>query len=108
YGLHHVWQAVGARLAGYLGLVTLAEARDVIRGAPDATLRRFVAERVADARAREAARATGLAGARPLATGAPSSAAPSAVSPSAVSPSAVSPSAVSPSAVSPSVVSPSL
>jgi len=56
YGLHHVWQAVGARLAGFLGLVTLAEARDVIRGAPDATVRRFVAERVADARGRAAAR----------------------------------------------------
>jgi hypothetical protein len=57
YGLHHVWQAVGARLAGFLSLVTLAEARDVIRGAPDDTLRRFVAARVADVRARAAARA---------------------------------------------------
>jgi hypothetical protein len=69
YGLHHVWQAVGARLAGFLGLVTLAEARDVIRGAPDATLRRFVAERIADARARDAARQHAPApNARPLAT----------------------------------------
>jgi hypothetical protein len=56
YALRHVWQAVGARLAGFLGLVTLAEARDAIRGAPEATLRRFVAARVADARGRDAAR----------------------------------------------------
>jgi hypothetical protein len=56
YTLRHVWQAVGARLAGYLGLVTLAEARERIRGADEPTLRRFVAARVADARARQATR----------------------------------------------------
>jgi hypothetical protein len=88
YGLHHVWQAVGARLAGFLGLVTLAEARDVIRGAPDDTLRQFVAARVADVRARASARgnvlpssAANLAtstAARPLSTSA-SEAASSAV-----------------------------
>jgi hypothetical protein len=31
YDVRHVWQAVGARLAGHLGLVTLAEARAVMR-----------------------------------------------------------------------------
>ncbi|HEY4130276.1 MAG TPA: hypothetical protein VGM50_06640 [Gemmatimonadaceae bacterium] len=67
YGMHHVWQAVGARLAGFLGLVTLAEARDVVRGAPDATLRRFVAERVADVRARAATREPAASDAWPLA-----------------------------------------
>jgi hypothetical protein len=67
YGMHHVWQAVGARLAGFLGLVTLAEARDVVRGAPDTTLRRFVAERVADVRARAATREPAASDARPLA-----------------------------------------
>lgn len=56
YGLRHVWQSVGARLAGHLGLVTLAEARDAIRGAAEDDLRRFVAARLADARARDAAR----------------------------------------------------
>src|SRR6185503_16641812 len=65
YALRHVWQAVGARLAGHLGLVTLAEARDAIRGAGDDELRRFVASRVADARARDAARQT-TPEARPL------------------------------------------
>src|SRR5215210_914153 len=47
YGMRHVWQAVGARLAGYLGLVTLAEARERIHGADEPSLRRFVAARVA-------------------------------------------------------------
>ena len=67
YTVRHVWQAIGARLAGYLGLVTLAEARDSIRREDEPTLRRFVAERVADARARNATRraATSVA-ARPL------------------------------------------
>lgn len=59
YGLRHVWQAAGARLAGYLGLLSLAEARDRIRGADEAALRRFVAARVADARGRQAARQLG-------------------------------------------------
>lgn len=57
YTVRHVWQAAGARLAGFLGLVTLAEARDAFHGADDADLRRFVAARVADARGRHAARA---------------------------------------------------
>lgn len=52
YGLHHVWQLAGARLAGHLGLVTLAEARSAIRGADDEALRAFLAARVVDARAR--------------------------------------------------------
>ena len=65
YTLRHVWQAVGARLAGHLGLVTLAEARNAFRGASEADLRRFVAERVADARARDASRQS-TATARPL------------------------------------------
>jgi hypothetical protein len=56
YGLRHVWQAAGARLAGHLGLVTLAEARLVMRGAAEPALRAFVAARVADARARQAVR----------------------------------------------------
>jgi hypothetical protein len=65
YALRHVWQAVGARLAGHLGLVTLAEARASIRGADEGDLRRFVAARLADARARNAARQPTL-DARPL------------------------------------------
>jgi hypothetical protein len=56
YTVRHVWQAIGARLAGYLGLVTLAEARESIRGEDEPTLLRFVAARVADARARHATR----------------------------------------------------
>ena len=65
YGLRHVWQAAGARLAGFLGLVTLAEARDQIRGSDENTLMRFVAARVADARGRQAARSAPTE-ARPL------------------------------------------
>jgi len=56
YGVRHLWQAVGARLAGYLGLVTLAEARKVMRGADERTLIAFVAARVVDARARQTLR----------------------------------------------------
>src|SRR5262249_7819991 len=52
------WQVAGARLAGHLGLVTLAEARDAIRGADESTAIRFLAARVADARARAAVRDT--------------------------------------------------
>jgi len=52
YDLRHVWQAAGARLAGHLGLVTLAEARSIMRGADERTLVAFVAARVVDARAR--------------------------------------------------------
>ena len=69
YGLRHVWQAAGARLAGQLGLVSLAEARDALRGADEQTLIEFVAARVADARGRDAARrdaTTVVADARPL------------------------------------------
>src|SRR3954469_8281719 len=54
YAVRHVWQAAGARLAGQLGLVSLAEARDVLRGADEHTLIEFVAARVADARGRAA------------------------------------------------------
>jgi hypothetical protein len=72
YTIRHVWQAVGARLAGYLGLVTLAEAREQIRGADEPVLRRFVAARVADARARQATRlAASTTAARPLPQPAP-------------------------------------
>jgi hypothetical protein len=56
YGIRHLWQAVGARLAGSLGLVTLAEARKAMRGADERTLLAFVAARVMDARARQALR----------------------------------------------------
>lgn len=69
YALRHVWQAAGARLAGHLGLVTLAEARDQIRGANEQTLIEFLAARVADARGRLAARPAPIASApaaRPL------------------------------------------
>ncbi len=52
YGLRHLWQVAGARLAGYLGLVTLAEARAQMRAADTAALLEFLAARVADARAR--------------------------------------------------------
>ena len=52
YGLRHLWQVAGARLAGYLGLVTLAEARAEMRSAETAALLQFLAARVADARAR--------------------------------------------------------
>ena len=53
YDVRHVWQAVGARLAGSLGLVTLAEARDVMRGASESELIAFAAARVLDARGRQ-------------------------------------------------------
>ena len=57
YELRHLWQLVGARLAGFLGLVTLAEARDVIRGANETTSLTFLAARVVDdARAERGAR----------------------------------------------------
>ena len=80
YTVRHLWQAVGARLAGQLGLLTLAEARDAMSGRGERVLLAFVAERVLDARARQAARrgvspivvarplapAAGLTSARPL------------------------------------------
>lgn len=56
YTVRHVWQAVGARLAGQLGLLTLAEAREEMSGRSERALLSFVAERVLDARARQAAR----------------------------------------------------
>jgi hypothetical protein len=58
YDVRHLWQIAGARLAGYLGLVTLAEARSEIRAADSATLLDFLASRVTDARAGQAMRAT--------------------------------------------------
>lgn len=58
YDIRHLWQIAGARLAGFLGLVTLAEARSEIRAANTATLLSFLAARVADARAGQAMRAT--------------------------------------------------
>lgn len=56
WSLRHLWQVAGARLAGHLGLVTLAQARDVIRGADTEVLLAFLAARVVDARARDAVR----------------------------------------------------
>lgn len=70
YELRHLWQIAGARLAGALSLVTLAEARAALRGSPPSELLAFVAARVVDARAREAVRAPRAAltapAARPL------------------------------------------
>lgn len=68
YTARHLWQVIGARLAGHLGLVSLAEARQTMRGAGDAPLRTFVASRVVDARARDAVKSSGAAFtmARPL------------------------------------------
>ena len=71
YTMHHVWQAAGARLAGFLGLVTLAEARDRFRDADEPDLRRFVAARVADARGRQASRHAPAPSARPLRASSP-------------------------------------
>jgi hypothetical protein len=58
YDIRHVWQIAGARLAGALSLVTLAEARAALRGAPTSALLAFLAARVVDARARAAVRAS--------------------------------------------------
>jgi hypothetical protein len=75
YGVRHLWQIAGARLAGHLGLVTLAEARAVMRDADEPTLVAFLAARVTDARARDAVRApaaassVGAPNARPNAAG---------------------------------------
>jgi len=68
YALRHLWQAVGARLAGQLGLLTLAEAREAMSGRSERVLVAFVAERVLDARARQSVRrsAPPLVVARPL------------------------------------------
>ena len=68
YDLRHVWQIASARLAGYLGLVTLAEARTAMHGMDTTQLLAFLAARVVDARARAAVRSTGAAHAvaRPL------------------------------------------
>lgn len=65
YSLRHLWQVAGARLAGHLGLVTLAEARVAMRHAEPASLVAFVAARVADARARQLLRMLDGAPARP-------------------------------------------
>jgi len=69
YALGHLWQAIGARLAGQLGLLTLAEAREAMSGRSERALLAFVAERVLDARARQAVRRAAPAAviARPLA-----------------------------------------
>ena len=56
YSVRHLWQAIGARLAGQLALLTLAEAREAMTGRSERVLLGFVAERVLDARARQAAR----------------------------------------------------
>lgn len=56
YTVRHLWQAIGARLAGQLALLTLAEAREAMAGRSERVLVAFVAERVLDARARQAAR----------------------------------------------------
>ena len=56
YEIRHLWQIAGARLAGALSLVTLAEARAALRGSPVSALIAFVAARVVDARARDAVR----------------------------------------------------
>src|SRR5256885_6031815 len=68
YTLRHFWQALGARLAGQLGLLTLAEAREAMSGRSERVLLAFVAERVVDARSRQAARrgAAPVVIARPL------------------------------------------
>jgi len=68
YTVRHLWQAVGARLAGQLGLLTLAEAREAMSGRGERVLLAFVAERVLDARARQATRrgAAPIVMARPL------------------------------------------
>ncbi|HEY2065378.1 MAG TPA: hypothetical protein VGG84_05425 [Gemmatimonadaceae bacterium] len=58
WSVRHLWQIAGARLAGHLGLVTLAQARDTIRDADTTTLLGFLAARVVDARARAALRDT--------------------------------------------------
>lgn len=81
YTLRHLWQALGARLAGQLGLLTLAEARDAMSGRSERVLLGFVAERVLNARARQAARraAAPVVVARPLAA---TLAAPAATRPS--------------------------
>jgi hypothetical protein len=66
YDLRHVWQAAGARLAGHLGLVTLAEARSMMREGDERSLVAFVAARVVDARARVHLRKVSAVRARPL------------------------------------------
>ncbi|HEU4630643.1 MAG TPA: MerR family transcriptional regulator [Gemmatimonadaceae bacterium] len=62
YGPRHLWQLAGARLAGHLGLVSLAEAQQAMRGADERALLAFLAARVADARARAALRRPGATG----------------------------------------------
>jgi hypothetical protein len=67
YTVRHLWQALGARLAGQLALLTLAEAKDAMSARSERALLAFVAERVLDARARQASRrATHMMGAGPL------------------------------------------
>jgi hypothetical protein len=67
YTVRHLWQAIGARLAGQLALLTLAEAKDAMSGRSERALLAFVAERVLDARARQASRrSTHVIGVPPL------------------------------------------
>lgn len=69
YRLRHLWQIGGARLAGHLGLVTLAEAREAMRGVDPERLLGFLAARVADAQGRASVRAPStpvITDARPL------------------------------------------
>jgi hypothetical protein len=61
YTLRHLWQVAGARLAGHLGLVSLAEARGTMRDATEESLRAFLSARVADARARGEVKSVGTA-----------------------------------------------
>lgn len=61
YDVRHLWQAVGARLAGHLGLVTLAEARAAMRDRDEETLLAFLAARVVDARGRQRLRDAAVA-----------------------------------------------
>jgi hypothetical protein len=68
YTVRHLWQAIGARLAGQLALLTLAEAKSAMTSRSERALLAFVAERVLDARARQASRRSmPVMDARPLA-----------------------------------------
>ena len=69
YARRHLLQILGARLAGHLGLVTLAEARAHVRDASEDRLLTFLAARISDARAKAMLRgmdATGAEAPRPL------------------------------------------
>ena len=93
YTVRHLWQAVGARLAGQLGLLTLAEARDAMTGRGERVLLAFVSERVLDARARQAARrgSSPVVMARPLAPSASTLSGLTSARPLAATPAVTSP-----------------